>query len=459
MRSLTWLGVFSSLVLLAACDDLDAASAALEPVGTVQLPCTDGCSDGDQVCGEGLSNSGECPAEGPVARCGDGVIDGGEECDGGEGCSDECTQGAICGDRVLDEGEECDEDGPLCSELCTIVLACGDGAVGPGEECDDGNQLDGDGCSSTCANEQFCGDGRLGDSEECDDGNFNPADECTNQCQIARCGDGQVHEGLEECDEGESNGRGDYTCSLSCEVPLCGDGSVDPGEVCDPGTPFSPECTVCGLGLSQASLVNLLTDGRTASLRQARVQGDVIGPLSSLGAALAMPILSGDRSVDLALSDGILIEDVETENGMGPGDYYMFVVYGTGSTASALAVRESSSRPPDNQVRLRVMNALAGRVLTVSLQETSPASETEFLLFESVFGEMSNEVTRAAGVLDVTLTVTTHTKVLRFEFSLGESVVGADSSIFISGTTARPVLIHTTHLGEVTIAHGARVRP
>ncbi len=68
--------------------------------------------------------------EGPVVRCGDGMVDPGEACDdgnkvAGDGCENDCT--------------------PTPAQP-----ACGDGNVDPGEACDDGNLVSGDGCESNC---------------------------------------------------------------------------------------------------------------------------------------------------------------------------------------------------------------------------------------------------------------------------------------------------------------------
>ncbi|MFT6398656.1 MAG: hypothetical protein ACJAYU_003418 [Bradymonadia bacterium] len=247
-----------------------------------------------------------------------------------------------------------------------------------------------------------------------------------------------------------------YVCNSECLFPACGDGVVDPEEACDDGSTNSLACLLCGGAASEASLVNLLSDGREVSLFQQGARGAVLGPVPSFDAASTQPVFARGNSVDLLLSDGTRLDGVETEFGMGPGDHYSFIVFGTGDDVEVRVVREVESNPPDDQVRIRVMNALAGETYPVSLQESFPEFESEYLLFVSVFGEMTLDITRAPDVLDVRLTI--HSlEPTEFQFLLGQSMVGEDNSIFVTGTSAEPVLIRTTTTGGVTIAEGVPV--
>lgn len=453
---------FAAIVLFLLCAMACGEGAPADPAGEATV-CGDGVRALTEACDSGGMNSdtlpGACRTDCMPSRCGDGVVDPGEACDGGADCTAECTSTATCGDQIVDEGEDCDDGGPGCSEFCTSVTDCGDGTLEFGEECDDGNLVDGDGCSSSCTDEApTCGDGVVSGREECDDGNLDPTDACTDRCRVARCGDSRVLAGVEECDDGQANGRDRYECNNECQVPRCGDGIVDPEELCDDGAPSTPECQLCGLAASEASVVNLVVDGPNVSLYQDTASGPVIGAVPPLSATLGRPVMSGLQEVDLVLSDGTVIAGVETEHGMGPGDNYTFVVYGTAEEPSVRVVREVNSPPPDGEVRLRVLNALADQEFPVSLQESSEEPSSEFLLFVSLFGEMTLDVTRPAGELDVVLLIHADEQE-EFEFGLGRTEVGIDSSIFISGTSDAPVIVRTSTGGEVTIAAGRRLDP
>jgi cysteine-rich repeat protein len=100
-----------------------------------------------------------------------------------------------CGDSTLDIGEGCDDgnnvSGDGCSETCAAETAnpvCGNGTREVGEACDDGNSVNADGCSSTCKVESVCGNGTRETGEACDDGNVASGDGCSPTCQVEAAG-------------------------------------------------------------------------------------------------------------------------------------------------------------------------------------------------------------------------------------------------------------------------------
>jgi cysteine-rich repeat protein len=67
---------------------------------------------------------------------------------------------SVCGNGILETGETCDDgnnvNGDGCSNTCQMENdepVCGNGILETGETCDDGNTVSGDGCSSICQTE------------------------------------------------------------------------------------------------------------------------------------------------------------------------------------------------------------------------------------------------------------------------------------------------------------------
>jgi cysteine-rich repeat protein len=116
------------------CDTAREADRGLCRPGCVTVRCGDGTIDPElnEQCDEGDGNAfapDACRPTCQLPRCGDGVTDGDEVCDdrntlSGDGCSADCRSAEQCGDGRLDR--------PV------------------GEDCDDGNLLSHDGCSSSC---------------------------------------------------------------------------------------------------------------------------------------------------------------------------------------------------------------------------------------------------------------------------------------------------------------------
>jgi len=97
----------------------------------------------------------------------------------------------VCGDSIVDSDEGCDDgnnvSGDGCSDTCAAEVAnpvCGNGTREVGEACDDGNGSTGDGCSATCVVESVCGNGTREQGEACDDGNTASGDGCSPTCQV-----------------------------------------------------------------------------------------------------------------------------------------------------------------------------------------------------------------------------------------------------------------------------------
>lgn len=72
---------------------------------------------------------------------------------GGDGCDFSCRE-EVCGNGIRQSGEECDNDttgreGDGCDAEC-VIEECGNDKVQIGEACDDGNLRTGDGCNRYC---------------------------------------------------------------------------------------------------------------------------------------------------------------------------------------------------------------------------------------------------------------------------------------------------------------------
>lgn len=100
-----------------------------------------------------------------------------------------------CGDSIVDVGEGCDDgnnvSGDGCSDTCAAEVAnpvCGNGTREVGEACDDGNTSDNDGCSTACNVESVCGNGTREMGEACDDGNVASGDGCSPACEVEGSG-------------------------------------------------------------------------------------------------------------------------------------------------------------------------------------------------------------------------------------------------------------------------------
>lgn len=176
---------------------------------------------GDGVCGEG-ENRCNCSRDcGPVARCGNGILDVNEQCDdrnwrNGDGCAANCT---------VEEGWYCAGAPSTCGPRC------GDGVVSGSEECDDGNHIGGDGCSASCRLERgwtctgafsaclLSGETQRSDCRALPDGATVWKGD---GCSVCTC----------------RNGREDVCTRMLCSgVSDCGNGVVDlaAGETCDDG--------------------------------------------------------------------------------------------------------------------------------------------------------------------------------------------------------------------------------
>lgn len=127
-----------------------------------------------------------------------------------------------CGDGELDGNEVCDDgntqSGDGCAADCLSDESCGNGIVdtAASEECDDGNTQSGDGCSSACKTE-LCGNGRVEANETCDDNNRRSGDGCSAECQLEECGNGVIDIG-EGCDDGDLDDTD--RCSSDCRAQL-----------------------------------------------------------------------------------------------------------------------------------------------------------------------------------------------------------------------------------------------
>lgn len=231
-----------------------------------------------------------------IATCGNGAIEGDEQCDdgpgspanpgtpvSGDGCSKSCTVEdgfqcfkpgvpcvalPVCGNGIRERGEQCDDGeetpdgGDGCDEDCQleegffcppggacIPAACGDGNRTPGEECDNGpgtignpgTPVAGDGCDTSCRVEEgyrcsasgcraICGDGLVMTNEACDDDNLVSGDGCSAACKV---------EPFFDCTR-PSPTLPSGTASVCTSLIVCGNAVVEPGELCDPGTPDEP---------------------------------------------------------------------------------------------------------------------------------------------------------------------------------------------------------------------------
>ena len=261
----------------ASCGDGKVNAARGEECDELDSINTDNC----------ISNSAPLALQCKLNVCGDGFKDNAnprqEACDdgnqvNGDGCSNSCTTPS-CGNGILDQGEQCDDGNTSDLDACLSsntdsstncrLATCGDGKVRTGvEECDDQNTLNTDDCLNTCELNS-CGDGFLdllgAVPETCDDGN--QADEtacpyntisctgCNATCTAvisnltgSFCGDGTPDAGFEICDDGNRvtetacpyDTASCSLCSADCKTSLartgnvCGDGNVDPTfEVCD----------------------------------------------------------------------------------------------------------------------------------------------------------------------------------------------------------------------------------
>ncbi|WP_169558631.1 EGF domain-containing protein [Myxococcus stipitatus] len=210
---------------------------------------------------------------GPIAACGDGVVQTGEGCDdggttSGNGCSATCQvePGYTCSGApsVCTDVNECTNGTNQCSVNATCVntpgsytCTCKPGYSGNGRTCNDINECTNGtaqcSANATCSNTQgsyrcTCKPGYSGDGRTCNDVN-----ECTNgtaQCSVNatcsntqgsyRCtckagysGDGKTCNDINECTNGTaqcsanatcSNTQGSYRCS--CKPGYSGDGKT-----------------------------------------------------------------------------------------------------------------------------------------------------------------------------------------------------------------------------------------
>jgi cysteine-rich repeat protein len=238
--------------------------------GNSRVDSGEECDDGNTIDTDGCSavclNAGSA---GVGATCGNGGAPaqtpelGGEDCDdgntrAGDGCSPRClNEGsipgpvAVCGNGLVETGEECDDrnhvSGDGCSERCLFegstrtcgadvtTNCCGNGITetGNGETCDGG-----DGCSARClllgssldySPFSLCGDGVLGagESAQCDgpSANVGAGDGRVDAVQIAQISpqvsaqplpDGGVYSSVISAAENVSRAQGEATFSVAC---------------------------------------------------------------------------------------------------------------------------------------------------------------------------------------------------------------------------------------------------
>ncbi len=96
---------------------------------------------GSHVGGTGAQ--GGSTGGGPAVVCGDGVLEGDEVCDdgntlSGDGCNATCSDG---------------DAGYSCAPGLGCIAICGDGILAGDELCDDGNRIDDDGCPNDCGHD------------------------------------------------------------------------------------------------------------------------------------------------------------------------------------------------------------------------------------------------------------------------------------------------------------------
>ncbi len=133
----------------------------------------------------------------------------------------------VCGDMFIDKPETCDDgndvDGDGCSNTCQVPKQCSDtrdndaddlvdcadpGCHSDGDASNDASCMPSDNTESNALSS--CGDGVIDAEETCDDGNTVNFDICKNDCQQNICGDGiptriaKVSAPGAACDDGDS---------------------------------------------------------------------------------------------------------------------------------------------------------------------------------------------------------------------------------------------------------------
>lgn len=219
-------------------------------------PCTTGGYDGLRTCRSDCAGWSDCVAEG---ACGDGRVSGPETCDDGPGegegrCLDDCTGRQVCGNGQVEGTESCEisgEPGNPCCLLCEQWLE-------EGAACDDnpGDCLEGICQANQCLYSECpgaagaCGD-RVCEPEGCvfsGEAGAHPCpddDPCRDVLCVASGGDadsadcllGEAYPDGTACDDGSEATLESYCQSAVCVAPECGNGLVQPGEVCDGGSP------------------------------------------------------------------------------------------------------------------------------------------------------------------------------------------------------------------------------
>jgi len=237
---LRWL---TALAVLPACGDDDGAIATASDTDTDTDTDDSSSSDAATITLTTADTSAgptttDSSSTGPVAGCGNEVIEDGEVCDGAD-LGDATCESEGFGAGTLLCAPDC---GGFDTTECAAATECGNGIIEDGEDCD-GAEL-GD---ETCVSQDF------------DAGDLACADDCTfdiTACVNFSCGDGEIN-GKEECDgdalpkaaECGDFGTGTVGCTNNCVLDYsncCGDGSVGSEEVCDGDDLGGASCGIVG---------------------------------------------------------------------------------------------------------------------------------------------------------------------------------------------------------------------
>ena len=239
--------------------------------GNSVLESGEACDDGNFLPGDGCSAScliednftpcgsdSDCQSNScnvatrtcnPNVLCGNGTIDAlsGESCDdgndvGGDGCSESCLIEDDLGICTLNN----DCHGGICNPLtsiCSSVGICGNGVVENAEGCDDGNNLNLDACSAACLIED--GSGQCLTDQDCLGSSCSLL---TGICDfVSECGNGILEAG-EGCDDNNANGNDgcSETCLVEDEQGPCSSNAVCASGICNVVTDTCSENNACG---------------------------------------------------------------------------------------------------------------------------------------------------------------------------------------------------------------------
>jgi hypothetical protein len=307
-------------------DDCDpAAGCTYDSATSEQAACSDGnaCTVGD-ICAGGLCVPGE------LIDCDDGNVCTNDSCDIASGfCKNAnnnqpcdgvlpCVSGPVCSNGACTGGTkqtdccalngDCDDANPCTSDACAADGSCTSTKIS-GLACEDGSACTiGDKCqlgACTAGAKLGCSDG-----EPCTLDYCVPASGCANLVLVSGpCSDGDACNGLEMCNKDGCQPASPPDCDDNnpCTIDTCNsdkgcqNASLQPGKVCDDGSPCTTGDACDGLGSCKGTPVQGV-DGCCTSVDDCDDGYGCTSDFCDTNAALC-----GHVPIDCAVEDGCTV--------------------------------------------------------------------------------------------------------------------------------------------------------